>query len=440
MRFRGTAVLFLVFIILGSWVYWTEIRGRAGRERLEDAAGRALPVEALEITELRLIYPDRSVSAKRSDDRWVFVSPEGLEADNDLWEQLAASVTRIEKGQTLLSEPGDAALYGLDDPPLRIEVRLTDGREEEIRFGSDNPSGSSSYASLASETDVFLTPNDWHGLFDKHADDLRDKTLLRFEPSGIERIGLSPTGIALFRDDGVWYLDGSPRLRADDGEVASFLSELRSARATGFAAPGVQPALDSAEVVLNDMDGVHMLSFGRMVPGSADQVYVRDPARPSVFTAAVSLRDRVLAPSTAWRDRTIAEIEPDTVVSIRIEREGESPLLVSRIVDGWTLSDGRNAVAMRVQEMLGAFDFQKASEVIDAPGPLGRYGLDPPRVRVVMRGESGEEILAFGFGNELESGEVYWKAEDETAIKVVPLRILGSFDVGGEIAVSVEQP
>lgn len=440
MRFKGTAVLFALLIVLGGWIYFTEVRGREEREAAEEEAGRVLPVEPGEISEIDLEYPDRVLSANRGTSGWTFMMPEGLEADSGAWDTVAANVGRIERGETVAEAPPDLAQYGLDEPEVSVGVVLgEDERREEIFFGSPNPSGESYYTLLGSSPEVFLTASTWRGLFEKQTGDLRDKTLLRFDRNAIDRIEVTPSGLSLTRDDGSWFLDGRSRLRADDGEVASFLSSLAAARATGFAEEG-EPDPDAVVIRLHDTqtDGDHLLAFGDEAPANEGQIQARDRSRDPVFLVSPGLRDRALAPASQWRDKTIAEIDPDSVTSIRIERPGTADLVLARAGESWTLEDGRGVTASRAEAMLSAFDFQEASEVIDDVGALSTYGMEIPPLRVVF-GHDGEDVLDFAFGSETPDGSgVYWKAADQAPVKVVPRFVRTPFEVGEADLVDVE--
>ena len=436
MRFKGTAVLFLLLAALVGWVYWTEIRGREERERAAEAAGKALPVEAAEIDEISLVYPDgTTLTARRTGSGWEFVTPEGLEADSGAWDSMAANVGRVERDETVVAEPADVAQYGLDSPAVRVQVRMAGGRSEEIRFGAENPAGTFHYTSLASSPEVFLTASTWPGLFRKEADDLRDKTLLHFDQAEIDRIEMRPSGVTLRKEADGWFIEGPPRLRADDTEVASLLGILQSTRATGFGeAAGAGPDVPEAEVALYDegTDRRHVLAFGRPVEANPDLLYARDDSRDPVFTVGTAIRDRLFHPASYWRDKTIVGIDPDSIVRIEIGRPGQTPLRLQKSGDAWTLPDGREVSDTRIADMLNAFDFQEASEVFDTPEPLGAYGLDRPRLEVVL-GDEGQDIHRFGFGDERAgTDQVYWKAEGETAVKAVPRAVMAPFDIADE--------
>jgi hypothetical protein len=432
MRFKGTAALLLILLVLGGRVYWTDIRGREERIRAEEAAGLLLPVEPDQIEEIRLIYPGTTLSAARVGTGWEFVTPEGLEADSAAWDSVAANVGRIERDSSLEEGATDLSVYGLEAPELVVEVGLAGGDTEQIRFGDQNPAGEFNYTTLASDPGIVLTATTWRGLFLKEANDLRDRTLLRFEQSQIDRIELPGSGIRLAREEDEWFLEGPPRLRADDSEVSSFLSSLATTRASGFGDEDVPPFGSSSDLaVLHDTASgeEHVLVFGPPADSGSDMVYARDRSRDVVFTVGVGLKERVLRPVSAWRDKTIADVDRDSVTTIEIAHSGEASFLLTKTGDQWAVAGGQMVSADRVGEMLGAFDFQRASEVVDAPGALETYGLDSPRLRVRFGGMNGD-LLEFSFGDEAATGgNIYWKSAGEDAVKLVPGSIMAPFDV-----------
>src|ERR1051325_7117482 len=116
MRFKGTAVLFLVFLVLGGYVYFTEFRGKEEREKQEQAKKKVFQVEDKNISEISLIYPDRTITGvKKGEKQWQIPSPAGLEADSDEWEQLASNIPRIEREDTVAASAPDLAPFGLKD-------------------------------------------------------------------------------------------------------------------------------------------------------------------------------------------------------------------------------------------------------------------------------------------------------------------------------------
>src|ERR1041385_2218334 len=129
MKFKSTAALFLVFLVLGGYVYFTEYRGKEERQKQEEAKKKVFPVEDKDITEISLIYPDRTITGvKKAEKQWTITSPPGLDADSDEWEMLASNVPRIERDETVVQGAQDLAPFGLKDPAVKVSAKMKDGK------------------------------------------------------------------------------------------------------------------------------------------------------------------------------------------------------------------------------------------------------------------------------------------------------------------------
>src|SRR5436853_6444192 len=121
MKFKGTAILFLVFGLLGAYVYFFEVRGQEQRQKQEEAKKKVFQVDEKDITEISLIYPDRTITAvKKGDKQWQMTSPPGVEADSNEWDQIASSVPKIEREDTVAQNVQDLSQFGLKDPPVKV--------------------------------------------------------------------------------------------------------------------------------------------------------------------------------------------------------------------------------------------------------------------------------------------------------------------------------
>src|SRR5436190_17626485 len=147
MKFKGTAALFVVLIILGGYVYFTEYRGKEERQKQEEAKKKAFQVDEKDITEISLIYPDRTITGvKKGEKQWEITSPPGIEADPDEWQQLASNIPKIEREDTVAQNVQELSQFGLKDPPVKVSAKTSDGKTLEIQFGSENPKKTFNYA------------------------------------------------------------------------------------------------------------------------------------------------------------------------------------------------------------------------------------------------------------------------------------------------------
>src|SRR6267142_6501705 len=102
MKFKGTAALFIVLVILGAFVYFTEYRGKEERQKQEESKKKAVQIEPKDVNEISLVFPDRTITGvKKGEKQWQITSPAGVEADPEQWDQLASNITRVEREETV---------------------------------------------------------------------------------------------------------------------------------------------------------------------------------------------------------------------------------------------------------------------------------------------------------------------------------------------------
>jgi hypothetical protein len=469
MKFKGTTALFVMLLILGGWVYWTDIRGREERGQAEEAAALVLPTDDEDIVEIRIIYPhdpdvpdnpDRSISAARSEGGWTFIAPAGFEADSGGWDTVAGNVGRIARDESVTSEPTDLSQYGLAEPELRLGVRFADGRSEEILFGSENPRGTFHYLKLASSDEVFLAATSWAGLFRKEASDLRDRTLLFFDQDQIESIMISgERELGLERSDTNWALVDPLVTRADQGQASTLLGAIDFARASDFAPEDITDSdtgLDSPSlrIVLQtgDNDVGHELLVGAQVSGDVAEYYARDASRDPIFIIDDEIVNLATAPLLDWRDKTVVAYDRSRVAAIEIVRAADAADTVAaggagdaiglRLEgDDWFTSEGVALDFGDVSAMLGALEFERATEIIDSPGALSDYGLDNPRLRVVFRDSAGAVLLDCSFGSDAgDEDHIYWTAAGQREVKSISKEAFDRFDVDIDDLVAPPSP
>jgi len=119
-----------------------------------------------------------------------------------------------------------------------VSVTLTakDKTLPAVLVGKTSPIGAAAYAKLADAAKVVLTTGAFRTGMDKQVKDLRDKTILTFGDPELRTVEVRGQGkdIVLVQQDGAWRLEQPLAMAADAATVRSFLSSLRSLRATDF--------------------------------------------------------------------------------------------------------------------------------------------------------------------------------------------------------------
>jgi hypothetical protein len=439
MRFKGTTILFILFVILGGYVYFTEFRGKEEKQKQEESKKKAFPVEAKDITEISLIYPNRTITAvKKGEKQWEITSPMGIQADSDEFEQLASNVPQVNREDTVAQNAQDLAAYGLKEPPVKVTAKLKDGKSVEFDFGGDNPRKTFTYAKLGGSNDVFLTGSNWAKTFTKTISDLRNKKLLEFETDDIDGIKISEGTKELeAQKSGMdWQLKKPVDTKADTSDIASFISSIRFARAQSFPEPPVDAktaGLDAPAMKITLHDGKaktdRVLFVGKT--SEAGKYYARDASRDVIFIIDKEIPEKVKRPVFDWRDKSITKVDREKIDKIDIQR-GSDTMTFLKAGSDWKLADGKKVQWDKVSGMLNQLDFEKARDIIDMPKAPATYGLDKPKMEVALR-QGSTDLVKIQFGGDSKMPEgLYIKTADSPAVKVVSMDLFDKFNVKPE--------
>jgi hypothetical protein len=450
MKFKGTAILFLVFGLLGAYVYFFEVRGQEQRQKQEEAKKKTFQVDEKDINEISLVYPGRTITGvKKGDKQWEITSPAGVEADPDEWQQLASNVPRIEREDVVAQNAQDLTPFGLKDPTVKLTAKTKDGKTLEISFGAENPKKTYNYAKLANSNDVFLSASNWAKTFTKNVSDLRNKKILEFETDNIDgvKIDEGPKELEAQKSGDNWQLKKPASIvdtRADVGEISSFTSSIRFARAQSFPDPPIDAktaGLDSPPIKITLHDGKaktdRVLLIGK--ESEKDKYYARDASRETIFIIDKEIAEKAKRPVFDWRDKSIAKVDREKIDKIEIQRGSDNMSLLKAGSD-WKLADGKKLQWDKISGMLNALDFEKEKDIIDMPKALASYGLDKPKLEVALRQGSNDLVrVQFGSDSKMPEG-IYIKTSDTPAVKVVSKDLFDKFNVKTEDVVEVPPP
>src|SRR5262249_25159759 len=122
------------------------------------------------------------------------------------------------------------------------------------------------------------------------------------------------------------------------------------------------------------------------------------------------------------------KLDRDKIEKIEIQR-GIEKLEVLKAGSDWKLPDNKKVQWDKVSGMLNALDFEKAKDIIDAPKALSMYGVDKPKIEVVLR-QGSNELVRVAFGNDSKMPEgIYVKTSASAAVKVVSKDVFDKFNV-----------
>ncbi len=242
--------------------------------------------------------PGGTIELDKTEGQWKIVKPSSYPADSNAVTSLLSALTSGRISRFVSDSPANLAEYGLDQPQLTISVST--GKQQppqSLAFGKQTGSGSEQgyYAKRADSQSVYTVPDWIFKDLGKPVNDLRDKTVLVFDPSkvGLVRVANGGRKFTLKLDkDEKWRIEDGASAPADQAAVVQFLSNLRNLKGTSIAAEplqdpqrfGLEPPLE--ELALTDTSGKPLgwIKLGRVPqapPSAAAAPSTPSPAPPA---------------------------------------------------------------------------------------------------------------------------------------------------------------
>ena len=237
MRFKGTLLLVILCAGFGSYLYFYEIKGGEKREKAKQEEKQIWKVESNTIQQMDLVFPDSRITAVRTGEKeWKIIVPRELEADSEELNRLASSSADLSRDSVVDPNASDLSKFGLNPAEASVQIKTKDGKEYKIRFGRNNPTGNSTYAAVEGKSEVFLVPTYTASTFRKKLDDLRNRSILKFDQFETQSVDLkSEKGVVqLAKENDRWWIQGSERLAADSSAVSGMLGALGNNRLKEF--------------------------------------------------------------------------------------------------------------------------------------------------------------------------------------------------------------
>ncbi|MBU3191038.1 DUF4340 domain-containing protein [Clostridium bowmanii] len=171
--------------------------------------------------------------------------------------------------------------------------------------------------------------------------------------------------------------------------------------------------------------------------------YASGNEKKDVYSISVSTVDNIIKAQSAYRDKTITSINPETLTSIKIIEAGSSPIEIEKNenrsveetnynLNTWTLSGAYSKTIGVDDNKIGlvaaAIPKLTASDVIiDNPKDLSIYGLDKPSLELILK--DSKSTLQLFIGKNKDDKYVYFKTSEADTIYVMDKTVIDTFRV-----------
>jgi hypothetical protein len=400
MRSRSTIVLVLLLLGLGAYVYWVELP----KAEQEAKKKTLFEFKAEDAAEVALVYADREITVKKSGDDWRLTKPIDVAADSTTVKNLVNAIAECEVKKELTDASSDLAQYGLDQPLVKVTVKLKDKELPTVLVGKNTPVGFSTYVQKADDKKVLLTASAFRSGMDKSVKDLRDKTILSFADKDVQKIVLLGDGkdITLVQKDDAWNIEAPAAYKADATTLRTFLSTLRSMRAVDFPEAPSDPSaygLDTPRLKVTFYLGKDSAEKTLLLGKETEkkEVYVQASGQPPTVYTVSDWVFRDLNKNVAdFRDKTLLTFDHDKVTAVELKRkDGAQVKLVRGDNKQWRIEgagEGKPADTTISQYVADLQDLKGYEIAAEQPTDLAQFGLDQPLLALTVYAEENKTL------------------------------------------------
>ena len=400
---RSTIALLVVLGGLGAYIYFVASKAEeTGVKR--DRLFPALSSDAIEELTVKSEAGD-TTTLKKADNKWTMTAPFQTRASDMDASGMTSGLSGLEITRVVDENPADLKEYGLDAPTLAVSFMSKAGNPSgKVLFGKKTTTGGSMYAMKDGEKRVVIVGEFNETTFNKSTFDLRDKAIVTFDRSKVDGFDVVKGNAAfeLAKKDSDWSLAKPIVARADTSAADGLVSSLESLQMKSIVGPSTTPdelkryGLDKPAAIVNLHLGADRTSIAVGGPASDDTVYVKDVARPDIFTIQKTAADDLLKQADDYRRKEMFDMRAFTVTHIEITRNGKTTAFDKVKGTGDNAQDSWKRVSPagadpdkdKFQAFVAALADIRAMSFVDSKA---KTGLDAPAATIVTKFEDGKK-------------------------------------------------
>ena len=253
-----------------------------------------------------LVNSSGEVSGTKKDNNWTLSKPRAVQGDHSKIDALLSAVGTGQITKFVSDNNTSLAKYGLDNPAVRFQAKLADGKSVQLAVGKKE--GSDYYARDLSHPGMFeINDNLFSILSDKYID-LRDKQIIHIMPDDVTRAevhNLNGT-FACVKGEGSGLVLEQAAGKPVDGKAAAappscpdVIAELGEDQADEVydnpsASVSKELAKPAVQITITDKNGKKTQLVFSGITG--DSIYGRSDAGPAVYKFAKRVFDEVNFP------------------------------------------------------------------------------------------------------------------------------------------------
>ncbi len=386
-RNPGPIVSVVLLVALGAWVYFREFRGADERLKSAQARDRVVSLDRATVKAIRIQNDKGAVRVQKDGDVWSITEPLAAPADKQAVDGILASIesARIERR---LGAGENRKDYHLDPPAATVTLEPAAGAgAQSIGVGDSNPIGGTCFALLPDGKEIAVVSASIGDVAKKALLDLRDKTVLAFDPWRVTRVRVErgKEALLLQKPEDGWKIQEPFEAPADGPAVNDLLSAAGGMKAASFAAEkasetdlrrfGLSPPEGRLTILQEGWDAEKSILVGRETAGGR---YVKASGRDAVMVVPADFWPKLKPAAGDLRRKDLLGLSQYRVESITAGRAGKPALVLARQKDKTWKASGLSAGTVKadtVEALLRTLAELKAQSFDNHPAEALRASL-----------------------------------------------------------------
>lgn len=236
MRNKGTWILFLVVVLISSYAYFGEYKGKEKEKATQEAQSKIFKDLKIEqVNQIKLEKSSEKILLARGAEGWTMSEPVKDLADSEgveSWLKLLAD----EKTMTLAVEGNDIQwqFFGFDKNITKLTLSTSAGTATTVEISEKKNFENNCFLRFPGQNKVYVVSSSWSGYATKKSFELRNKKIFRHQMSNVQSISIkNKKGNFVFENkDAKWFSPTKTQWVLDQNKVRESIAKLNEAQAT----------------------------------------------------------------------------------------------------------------------------------------------------------------------------------------------------------------
>jgi len=432
MKWRNLGIVAGVFLALGAYVYFYEIKGEKKREEASEKEKKLYQFEQKDVAALTIKTGSDEFVLQKDKDAWKMVKPIEGKADKSTVDSVASDFASAKVDRTIEEPNIDWKKYGLDPPAAKLSAKLTDGKTYGIELGEKDFTDFSVFARISGQNKVLVLPSSLLTSVNKKLLDFRDKTVLEFQRDQIKELMIAVKGKEYrFEKNGEdWTIKAPFQSRGDRSEINSIVSDLDFAKVEEFVdSPesnlknyGLDKPDMRVDLLLGDSRARKTLLVGKKVDNF---YYAKDDSRLTVFKIKEDLYKKLDLDPQKIRDKKVVRFERSDMSQIEVKVQDKVFSFYKGTDDKWKVAkpEAQKDKPIIEYKVFWPMEDLEGKELIDNANVKDpKYGFNQPsaEIRLTDKNKKVTEIVL----GKMEKDQVFAKTSTTPTIYKVDKKVL----------------